>query len=264
LDRRQFLAAAGLAGLIAAVPGDRWNEALDLVSAPRAEPRFLVPGEMETLRAITARLLPGPPEDPDPGAVQARCAEAIDMLLGAFTFDPPLIYGGGPWSDRAGGSRDEMARFIPPDELQVLSWRIRLEGSKGLAEREFAGPVVGLQPTYRHGLAAVETLAAARGGTFPQLPTTAQDAVLRMPTISDFVGQVLSDSINAMYGPPEYGGNHDLVGWRAIRWPGDVQPRGYSDAEVQDVDPGASPLPYSTVQMRAVAAQVLPGIRIVD
>lgn len=219
---------------------------------------------METLRAVTGTLLPGPPQDPDPGAVEARCAEALDMLLGAFTFDPPLIYGGGPWSKRADGARDEMARFVPLDELQVLGWRIRLEGSRGLAEREFAGPVVGLQTTYRRGLASVENLAAARGGTFPQLPTTAQEAVLRMPMVSDFVGQVLSDSINAMYGPPEYGGNRDLVGWRAIGWPGDVQPRGYSDAEVQDLDPGASPLPYTAARMRIVAARVLPGIRIVD
>jgi hypothetical protein len=264
VDRRQLLAAAGLSGLIVVIAGDRWNEALDLVSAPRAEPRFLTSGELGTLRAITARLLPGPPEDPDPGAVQAHCAEAIDMVLGAFTFDPPLLFSGGPWSDRAGGRRNAMAQFVPPDELQVLSWRIRLEGSLGLREREFAGSVVGLQTTYRQGLTTVDALAARRGGTFLQLPAAAQDTVLRLPAVADFVGQVLSDGINAMYGPPEYGGNHDLVGWRAIGWPGDVQPRGYSDGQVKDVDVDAGRLPYSTVQARAVAARVLPGIRLVD
>jgi hypothetical protein len=264
MDRRQFLAGAGLLGLIVAVPGDRWNETLHLVSAKGARPRFLTAGELDTLRAITARLLPGPPEDPDPGALQAHCAEAIDMLLGAFTFDPPLLYGGGPWSDRAGGTSDEMARFVPPDEMQMLGWRIRLEGSLGLAERKFAGPVVGLQTSYRRGIAAVDALAAGRGGRFLQLPTTAQDAVLRMPTVSDFVGQVLSDSINAMYGPPEYGGNQDLAGWQATRWRGDVQPRGYTDAEVQNADPDARPLPYSTAQARTIVARVIPGIRLVD
>jgi len=34
------------------------------------------------------------------------------------------------------------------------------------------------------------------------------------------------------YGAPEYGGNRDLAGWRAIQFPGDVQPRGYTDDEV--------------------------------
>ena len=35
-----------------------------------------------------------------------------------------------------------------------------------------------------------------------------------------------------MYGPPEYGGNRDGIGWAYIDYEGDVQPRGYSDAEV--------------------------------
>jgi hypothetical protein len=35
-----------------------------------------------------------------------------------------------------------------------------------------------------------------------------------------------------MYGAPEYGGNQGLVGWHNIDFAGDVQPRGYTDAEV--------------------------------
>jgi hypothetical protein len=35
-----------------------------------------------------------------------------------------------------------------------------------------------------------------------------------------------------MYGAPEYGGNRDGSGWRAIGFDGDVQPRGWTDAEV--------------------------------
>ncbi len=34
------------------------------------------------------------------------------------------------------------------------------------------------------------------------------------------------------YGAPEYEGNRDLAGWRAIGYEGDVQPRGYTDEEV--------------------------------
>jgi hypothetical protein len=37
-----------------------------------------------------------------------------------------------------------------------------------------------------------------------------------------------------MYGPPEYGGNRDLAGWRSIGFEGDVQPRGWTDAEVSE------------------------------
>ena len=37
-----------------------------------------------------------------------------------------------------------------------------------------------------------------------------------------------------MYGAPEYGGNQNLAGWQSIELEGDVQPRGYTDAEVSE------------------------------
>ncbi len=37
-----------------------------------------------------------------------------------------------------------------------------------------------------------------------------------------------------MYAAPEYGGNRDLVAWQAIGFLGDVEPRGYTDAEVSE------------------------------
>ena len=39
--------------------------------------------------------------------------------------------------------------------MEELAWRTRIEGSQGLPEREFNGPVVGLQQRYRDGLAAL-------------------------------------------------------------------------------------------------------------
>ena len=36
-----------------------------------------------------------------------------------------------------------------------------------------------------------------------------------------------------MYAVPEYGGNANLVGWSDIKFPGDSQPRGYTNAEVE-------------------------------
>ena len=263
VDRRQFLVAAGVGALLAVIPPGRWAAALEQSrTQPGTAGRFLTAAELDTLRAITGRLLPGPPEDPDPGAIEAHAAEAIDLLLGAFTFDPPLIYAGGPWSDRAGGAADLMAHFIAPDPLQELGWRIRLEGSQGRPEREFAGPVEGLQTTYRTGLASIEKLAGTSG--FIRLSPTEQDRLLRSDRMSDFAGQVLGDSINAMYGPPEYGGNAGLVGWRATQWPGDVQPRGYSDTEVSFYDAAPQRLPYTMEEIRQVAATVLPGLQIVD
>ena len=37
----------------------------------------------------------------------------------------------------------------------------------------------------------------------------------------------------SLYGDPVYGGNRDGAGWVAIGFAGDVQPRGWTDAEVE-------------------------------
>ena len=252
--------------MLALVPPDTLRAVLLDAPAPGAAGRFLDAHELDTLRAVTDRLLPGPPDDPDPGALQARCAEAIDALLGAFTFDPPLIFAGGPWSNRDGGATDDMAHFVPLDDVAELGWRIRLEGSKGMPEREFAGPVVGLQEVYTEGLAALDRAAAQRrrGATFVTLAHADQEGLLRADAVQDFVTQALSDTVDAMYGPPEYGGNHGLVGWKATRWPGDAQPRGYTPQQVSTHDHDARAVPYSPAQIKALVNEILIGATLLD
>ena len=218
---------------------------------------FLTAHELDTLGAVTAHLLPGPPDDPDPGAIEAGCAEAIDMLLAAFTFDPPLIHAGGPFSNRAGALRDDMAAFVPLDPLAELGWRIRLEGSQGRPERAFAGEVVGLQQQYRDGLARLDGFANA--------PPDQRDAMLLAPDVIDFSSLVLSDALDVLYGPPEYGGNRGLVGWAATGWPGDVQPRGYTVREVTELDPGPPMFPpLDAAAARDALTRYIIGITLVE
>src|SRR6266550_8413131 len=133
VGRRAFLQGMGALGLLALAPPARVQALLaDAAAAGAGQPgRFLTAHELDTLRAVTARLLPGPPDDPDPGALEAGAAEAIDLFLGAFTVDPPLIHAGGPFSGRAGGGHDDFADFVPLDAFAEKGWRIRLEGSQG-------------------------------------------------------------------------------------------------------------------------------------
>jgi hypothetical protein len=191
---------------------------------------------------VTARFIPGPPYDPDPGALEAGVAEAIDLLLGAFLVRPPLIHAGGPFSGRAGGGRDEFARFVPLDRHAELGWRIRLEGSRGLRSREFAGPVKGLQQIYRDGLTHLNQRAESMLGLdFASAPAPVQDSLLSDQSdgqTQEFVGAALANTLEAMYGPPEYGGNRNLAGWTPNRWPGDRQPAGFPPASVSHPDPG--------------------------
>lgn len=260
MSRRTFLRATAAMGLLAYADPARLASALAAGPGPGQAGRFLTAHELDTLRAVTGRLIPGPPDDPDPGAIEAGCAEAIDLLLGAFTFDPPLIHAGGPFSNRAGAGHDDLADFVPLDPLAELGWRIRLEGTRGIKSREFAGPVDGLQTLYRQGLAHLDARAAALGGPFASLPATVQDVLLSDQTdtsVQDFVSMAMADTIDAMYGLPEYGGNRNLVGWTTTGWPGDVQPRGYTPAQVSEPDGGTSTA-LNAAAARLALARFLP------
>ena len=185
-------------------------------------PVWLSDHEYATLRAACAQMLPA--SEGAPGAEEAGVADYIDGFLGAFSFDPPRIWAGGPTSGRKGGAAG-FATFHRLSPLDELAWRMRLEGSQGQPEREFNGPVVGLQEVYRQGLAAL-------GADFCSLAGDRQDDRLR--SVPDFTEVLYGHACEGMYGAPEYGGNRDGAGWRAIDFDGDVQPRGWTDAEVSN------------------------------
>jgi hypothetical protein len=183
-------------------------------------PVWLSDREYATLRAACAQMLPS--DQDTPGAEEAGVADYIDILLGAFTFDPPRIWAGGPTSGRMGGDA-RFATFHRLSRLDELAWRMRIEGSQGLEEREFNGPVVGLQERYRSGLAALGDDFAEVGGS---------ERRRRLRADEEFRALLYGHCCEGMYGAPEYGGNRNGVGWSSIGRSGDVQPRGYSDAEV--------------------------------
>lgn len=193
--------------------------ALFVSVALRLVPIWLTELEYEVLTAACGRLIPS---GAVPGAIEAGTADYIDGLLGAFSFDPPRIWAGGPTSGRHGGEA-RFAEFCRLTRIDEIAWRTRIEGSGGIAEREFNGPVVGFQERYRNGLAAL-------GLDFCEVSADEQDERLR--SHPGFTDLLYEHCCEGMYGAPEYGGNRDQVGWRTIGFEGDVQPRGYSDEEV--------------------------------
>lgn len=237
--RRTFLRGSRDLALLTLVPVPvvtAFVAGAEPAAAAERDGYFLTAAELETLTAVCDRFIPGQPEDPDPGAVQAGVPNYIDLFLGAFLAGgTPRIWAGGPFSDRAGAPHNDFADFLELDELEELAWRTRIEGSLGIPEREWGGPVEGLQEKYRKGLAQLDSLARARGGRrFHQLPKWFQDVLVTFPQwgTGPFLDLVWEHCIEGMYGAPEYGGNHDLAGWEYTQWPGDSQPRGYTDEEV--------------------------------
>lgn len=220
LARRQVLKGAATVGLVALVPHHLVRVAAE---ARAATGRFLVFGAHEAgvIEDATARLVPGPTDDPaeagHPGAREAQIVRYLDIMLGAFYVAPAKVFAGGPFSDRDGSSIDDMATFLSLSPVQRQTWAPRL---------------MQLRRQYRQGVQALDGLS---GGDFTRLSGDQQDNVLAHDP-DGFVTQLFGDTIEGMYAPPEYGGNFGLVGWRDIEFPGDAQPRGYTPAEVSRSD----------------------------
>lgn len=223
-SRRGLLAGAALGAVaLVATPG------LPTVAVPvgRDRARFLSEEQLATLGAVVDRVVPA--EDGTPGALEAGAHESIDALLGAFRTDPPRIYAGGPFSDRAGSRVNHFERFLPLDAYEQKAWR---------------GKVRRFQEVYTAGL---DALAASTPG-FATLPGPARDLVLQSsedPAVTAMMGLAVSHAFEGTWGAPEYGGNRDTVGWQAIGFEGDRQPRGYTDDEV--LNPPLEPLPVLDV-----------------
>ncbi|HVN50968.1 MAG TPA: gluconate 2-dehydrogenase subunit 3 family protein [Acidimicrobiales bacterium] len=183
---------------------------------------WLTEDEHRTLAAALDTVLPG--DGTCPGAGEAGGADYVDRLLGAFTYEPPRLWAGGPFSGRKGGDAS-FDHWLTPGALDQLAWRIRIEGSLGLAEREFNGPVVGWQARYREGLAAL-------GVDFADLDERGRAARLARAIDAEFRDLLFEHACESLYGDPVYGGNRDGAGWVAIAFDGDVQPRGWTDDEV--------------------------------
>jgi hypothetical protein len=185
-----------------------------------ASPPYLDPDAYAVVEAACARLIPA--RNGHPGATELGVADYIDGLLGAFLVDPPRIWAGGPFSGRFGGDAG-FAQFTPLGRLEELAWRTRIEGSRENADREINGPVVGWQERYAAGIAAL-------GSDFAAADPEEQDR--RLDALPEFKQLMYEHACEGAYGAPEYGGNRDGQGWAAISFAGDVQPRGYTDAEV--------------------------------
>ncbi len=187
--------------------------------------RFLTDHEHLVVSAAADVLIP-PLDSPElgahPGGGALGVADYVDNLLAAFTFDPPLIFAGGPFSGRHGGAAS-FEHFLELSPNEELAWRTRIEGSRGLPEREFNGPTRGWQAIYREGIAAL-------GPDFCTVDAHEQDR--RLHAQPELRAALYDHACEGAYGAPEYGGNPELAGWRVIGADGDVQPRGYTDDEV--------------------------------
>jgi hypothetical protein len=225
MRRRAVIGAIPVAVASAAVLGvDGCTSSSSSSVSPRSL-RFFTAHQAAVIEDATARIAPGPADDPDeaghPGAREADVTGYIDSMLaqlGALDEAAPLIFAGGPWSSRHTSGPDLMARFVALDPVARIAWRKRLQG---------------WQEQYRTGIAALDKLA---GGDFTKASHARQDKILASESATTFMAVLYEHTIEGLYSAPEYGGNRDLVGWKDIAFPGDIQPRGYTPDEVTGSD----------------------------
>jgi hypothetical protein len=240
LSRRRFMKIGLYGSAVLVIPAgplgcgdDEGGEKEQGPSDPsQEEGRFFNEQQYESVEALTGFIIP---EDEDPGAVTARVVDYIDFLLGAFKVDPPRIYAAGPFSGRHGGENG-FSVYLPLSRVKEIAWRNHIEGSQGIPEREFNGPVVGLQEIYTKGIEELESVSQSRfQAPFKDLEREEQKTVWKRMD-AKFRDAVFEHTVEGMYGAPEYGGNQGLVGWKYIHYEGDRQPIGYTRKQMEEPD----------------------------
>jgi gluconate 2-dehydrogenase gamma chain len=270
LLRRAGVVAVGVAGLSACGGTESRNGAALLgadteatalgYAPPQRAPlfcqltSFFTADEAIAVEAITARFVPGTPDDP--GAREACVTGFIDSKLARYqSFATPTYFKGPfakPVPKKSTGPQEHAAKtiFVAKSEADRYGFQSSLTP----------------QETYRLGLAILDGLMRSEhGAPFVSLPETTQDDVLGLmeafgplsddpkkakaqlalqnspagkamkkafvkPTPYGFFSAVLEDTYEGMFADPIYGGNRDFAGWKLVGYPG--AQRAYTPAEL--------------------------------
>ncbi|MDQ3524718.1 MAG: gluconate 2-dehydrogenase subunit 3 family protein, partial [Chloroflexota bacterium] len=193
---------------------------------------FFNEAESEMVEAITARILPGTPDDP--GAREAGVVYYIDReLAGTNQGYTVKTYTQGPYTsvteDQASveaTSRTDTYQVVPVREADVSRYGYQ--------------SILTPQELYRRGLESLAAYAESEyGDSFSALTEDQQDAIVEAlvadeapgfdaPSGSQFFTMLRNHTIEGMFSDPLYGGNRDMVGWRLVGYPG---ARGFYTAE---------------------------------
>jgi gluconate 2-dehydrogenase gamma chain len=226
--------------------------------------RFFTPEEVPVVEAITARIIPGSPEEP--GALQAGVPTFIDAKLAEFDgfAEPTFLRGPTVEIVRAGAENPGGDLAVPEDQLYrygyqtgILPQDLYRDGLRGLdryCRQRFDADFVDLSEDQQDTVLEVldriqqrseqsgqsrqggsasggETGVGQGGGSEGQGPeaAAAQEAFGDLDP-GEFFTTVRSDTIQGMFADPVHGGNRDMVGWALVGYPGPQ--RAYSPGEM--------------------------------
>lgn len=193
--------------------------------------RFFTPHEAQTVEALTARILPGTPDDP--GAREAGVVTYIDTMLATDEGFPEKTYRHPPYAMTYEGDTP------PANTGQQVIWIPKAE-----ATRYGYQSILSPREVYRLGVAAVDRYSNARfQRDYVDLSEAQQDQIIadmvsgsatgfdRNLTPEAFFHTLRRHTSEGMFSDPVYGGNRDLIGWKLVGYPG--AQRSYTPAELR-------------------------------
>ena len=256
MSRRRFLLQTGALGSIAAAGavstvaqdatpvatpgatpvatgGAEWEYFEGVPPTPYQPPtmdfKALAEAEAVAVEMITARLLPGTPDDP--GAREAGVVYYIDYLLSQNEGFVEPTYRAGPWAKGYEGDTEPDPEpdviWVPAEELSrygyqaplspLAIYQLGLRSLEEYAEATWSRPIADLSEDELD-----EMIWAMLGNEIDQFTDFSPISffhTLRLHTAEGF------------FSDPGYGGNRDLAGWRLVGFPG--AQRSYSPQEMQ-------------------------------
>lgn len=209
----------------------------DVPLAPHHPPdstvlRTFTSHEARTVEALTARILPGSPEDP--GAREAGVTTYIDNMLAYQEGFIETTYREPPYAQLYTGD-------TPPEDQDVYQ---TVWVSPDEIERYGYQAILSPREVYRMGLIAVDTYARSRfDASFVNLQEDQQDSIIEAMVSGDatvgfeqfssqsFFAILRRHTAEGMFSDPAYGGNRNMVGWTLIGYPG--AQRAYTQHDMQ-------------------------------
>ena len=205
---------------------------------------FFTPEEARAVEAITARFVPGTPDDP--GAREACVTGYIDHKLTMYkTFSAPTYFHApfakpvdhgmpGPQEhakDTILVAKSELSRYgFQSSQTPQETYRLGLEELDKLMHAEHGAPFVELADSTQDDvlglMQAFGPLNPDKAKARKQLAAQsspagkAMDKVFEKPTAYGFFSTVLGDTYDGMFADPVYGGNRDYIGWNLIGYLG--------------------------------------------
>lgn len=218
-----------------ALPVARQYPAVPVAPAEPPTPgllQYFTPHEARTVEALTARILPGTPDDP--GAREAGVVYYIDNMLAYQEGFPEPVYRQPPFAETYEG--DEPPREATTGPYQVIWVPADEIGRYGYQS------VLTPREVFRLGVAAVDRYARDQfEADFVDLAEDQQDQIIQALADNEATGfePLHPDSFfhtlrrytnEGMFSDPAYGGNRNMVGWKLIGYPG--AQRAYTPDEI--------------------------------